>query len=472
MWHHARLLRRAVLLVSLLTLSGLHQQQDRPAAGWRAARLLLLSLSVAHAAGSVTFTVTSDSEFSVLYNLVMNGMILYGAFLMVYLLHHRRRLHAVLRRVAELEEVTAFCRRHGDYSFLRRQTSLVAGVHVLATSIWAVVFFMQERFEHPHYLVPAVLPPFLRGPVGYWVVVGLQMVSNHCLLSFGVLFDLLLVGLTDASTLLLTRLTRFCCLQLDSGDGFRRHVSGSGQQDVETLGGSDVGATILTPLHVSYVKLADADPAVRHSSGSAPLSAVRISILPQSDEAAVAPPHGPLKLSGACVERPPELESELQQLRQLYGSVSDLTSAAAALCSLPTLGLHAYITAGLLIGLYVNVALFRGGAGLARAVAYSLFLLLNVLRLALVSVAGSRLAERSQQLHAALAGLRWSGPLTSETRLTLQLLLAQTQQPLGFDGWGLFVTHKTTMQSLLSFVLTYFIIMVQMTSPSHIDTAM
>ena len=289
------------------------------------------------------------------------------------------------------------------------------------------------------------------------------MLTNSFLYGFSVLFDLLLVGLTDACTLLLSRLTALCRLQLTGltpGDAWTQDHTHTADSDRQRLCCDPAGE----------LQTADPESAVHSSSGPA---AIRISILSRAGQPASRRHGGPPRLLGVSVQRLPpcSLGPGLRRLRQLYGSVTDLTSAAAALCSLPTLGLHALITAGLLIGLYVNVVLYRGGGELARAVSYSLFMLLSVVRLALVSVSGSRLAERSQQLHAALAGLRWSGPLTAETRLTLQLLLAQTRQPLGFDGWGLFVTGKATMQSLLSFALTYFVIMIQMNAASEADGA-
>ena len=106
-----------------------------------------------------------------------------------------------------------------------------------------------------------------------------------------------------------------------------------------------------------------------------------------------------------------------------------------------------------------------------RAVGYALFIALSVVRLLLVSISGSRLADSSQQLHGALTVVRCPGSVTPETQLTLQLLLEQTRAPLGFDAWGLFVTHKTTMLSLLGFVLTYFIIVMQLSAPPDTEVA-
>ena len=44
----------------------------------------------------------------------------------------------------------------------------------------------------------------------------------------------------------------------------------------------------------------------------------------------------------------------------------------------------------------------------------------------------------------------------------LQLLLEQMRKPPAFTGWGLFTVEKATSLSLLAFVLTYLVIMMQM----------
>ncbi|KAF0293224.1 hypothetical protein FJT64_008882 [Amphibalanus amphitrite] len=417
-----------------------------------------LSFGAAYTVGSLAFTLTTRSLFSFLYNVVMLALILYNAFVMVHLLRHRHQLHVLLNWVAELDEATARCRHRDDYRFVQWQCLLLVGIQVLAVAIWLAAFFVMSKFEHPNYLVPVLVPPILRGPTGYWLVVALQAVADNCLLGFSVMFDLVLVGLTDASTLLLTRLRRLSHIWLaSSGAEERTHGVHHEKTRPEDNCRTARWATRRINGHKHPTSVSSGSP-----------SSVQISVLPGTGPVtARRRRHDP---RCRCAVGPAGLDPcRLRELRQLYGRVCELTAAGAALCSLPTLCLHALVTTALLVGLYVNVQLFRSGVDLARAVGYALFLLLAAVRLLLVSVSGSRLADRSQQLHAALASARWSGHASPEARLTLQLLLAQTQQPLGFDGWGLFVTHKTTMQSLVGFVLTYFIIMVQMSAPESTD---
>ena len=452
MWSHARLLRRAVLLVSLLTLSGLHVQQQRPAAGWRAVRLLPLSVGAAHVSGILAFTLTTRSLLSSLYSIMMLVLVLFSLLLMVHLLRRRRELHVLLERVAELDEATAHCRRPGDYRFIQWQSLVLPGVQLLASAIWVGDFLSGGEFEHPHYVVPALVPPALRGPRGYWLVVAFQVLASNWLFGFSVLFNLVLIGLTDASTLLVARLTRLSGLWLDAGWD-REHTADGSQKAAWSADDRDWPEW--DPPGLGEAAASEDSPA-----------AVRVTVLARSGARSVRRLGG--CACGLCADRPAAAEPcRLQQLRRLYGQVAELTAAGAELCSLPTLGLHGLVTTALLVGLYVNVQLFRGGAGLVRAVSYALFLLLSVLQLVLVSVSGSRLADRGQQLHAALTTVRWAGRVTPEAQLALQLLLAHTRQPIGFDGWGLFTTHKTTMQSLLGFVLTYFIIMIQLHSPTN-----
>ena len=86
-----------------------------------------------------------------------------------------------------------------------------------------------------------------------------------------------------------------------------------------------------------------------------------------------------------------------------------------------------------------------------------------MLRLLIVCCAGSRLIQQGEQLHAALVDADWSeAELSPAARLSLHLLLEKTRQPAAFHGWGLFAAQKTTMLSMLGFVLTYSVILMQM----------
>ena len=465
MGQHARLLRGALLIVSLLTLSGLHVQQDQRPSGWRAGTLLPLALGLIFTISSVGYTVTANSALAVLSSLPTNVFSAFSLLVLVHLLRHRRRLHMLLMRLTRLEKLTSLNRRSGDYTFVKVQFAVLGIIKVCAFVNWIVTFFARGEFSHPNYLNSILVPVFLRSPVRYWLVVGLQLVSNVIMLLLSLLFDLMFITLADACALFLRRLSRYCRRHLDDrrvGYHFSGAEEASAVDEDEALSegvnlaGSTPKQDRRTGIHAKE----------QRNAGS--VHAVRISPWPYSQSHQVPTWQGDAPLNSGSVSEdhlpspPCSPEYHLRHLRQLYASVRCFTSASAAFCSPLTFGLHFNATATLLIGLYVTIALISGGAGLKSSLGYTLFLLLEVVRLAAVAAAGSRLGEQSQRLHDTLAGSRWSAGVSSEDRFTLQMLLELTRQPPVFDGWGLFTVHKPTVLSLFGFVLTYFFIMLQL----------
>ena len=162
----------------------------------------------------------------------------------------------------------------------------------------------------------------------------------------------------------------------------------------------------------------------------------------------------PTLSAGGC------LGDSLLLLSDAYRAVRALASESADLCSLPTLTQHASVTLLLLAGLYLSIAGSRT-ASVATFSVFALFLLMNGLRLLAVSSMGSRVQTSGEALSAALVATRWRRPMTAQLQFEALMLVEHTAKPLAFDGYGIFVPQKETMLSLLSFILTYFVIMVQ-----------
>ena len=113
--------------------------------------------------------------------------------------------------------------------------------------------------------------------------------------------------------------------------------------------------------------------------------------------------------------------------------------------------------------MYVTINLFiAGGPGTFLRSSLAIFLALNTLRVAFVSCAGSRVLTYGEGLTEALAGGRWPRRMPLAVRQALRMLIEQTRRPLAFHGGGVFTVKKETMLSMLSFVLAYFVILVQM----------
>ena len=444
MWHHARLLRVTLLLSSLLSLSGLHQQQARPSAGWRVVRLLPLTLLAANCGANLTYLFTTKSAWLVMEGLSA-GMVMYLALLqLLHLLRHRSRLHALLRQLAALEEATAACRQPGDHSAIQWLSGSFVVIIVGSFITW-ITKFLHGEVGYPNYVVPAVVPEALRGPPWYWVGVSLQMM---CLVIVGVIlvtFDIMLFSLMGAVTLFQTRLGRFCqeslCGMTQLKNDRSQRISDFSETVQLTNAAMRPGKPTIRGMNtigVAFNQAWNADGSMEAGDTVGPSSA--------------------LKLTPA-----EEAEHRLSQLTETYGSVRRLAADAADLCSIPTFCLHGCITGAILVGSYVTIVRNRNGVDDSHLVNFAGYTLTSVLELLLISFAGGRLIQQGRRLHETLASAGCSAPLPSAgARLSLQMLLELTRRPICFDGCGMFVVQKANLLSLLSFVLTYFIIMLQM----------
>ena len=416
MWDHARLLRRVLLLSSMLTLSGLHEPHQQ-SAGWRAARLVPLTLCLGSVAASTAHSLlTADRSQLLTFSLLMLVSAYHTLLLLLHLLRHRRRLHGLLRHVAELETATALCRRPGDAATARRQTALLLGTCGLSLAVWSVGFFSRGQLAHPRYIIPWLVPEWLQQRQWYGVVIGAQVVISVLTMLIHLTFDLVLAGLADALAMLQARLVRYCREYLDDNRGRREcgalgHSSvvlgrsgdarGRGAGEVSDQAGDDTCFTVSGSAHQTGPWRNGPAPA------PAPAGCTTLTLTPPGTSQPGGRP-------AAVHVFPSNPAARLEELSEVYGSLRRLAADTAALCSVPALSLHSTAAASLLLGGYLVTAmgLATRGTGLPRQL-YSpaLFLAALLLRLLAVSCAGSRLLERGQQLHQTLAAAGWSGQL-------------------------------------------------------------
>ena len=161
----------------------------------------------------------------------------------------------------------------------------------------------------------------------------------------------------------------------------------------------------------------------------------------------------------------PDVPLQLSRLADRYRLVFRLTSDVAETFSTVVLSLYTITTAILLIGGYVLVMETVEDqivASTASLEAYYLAVIMIIICLCGMSVSGSSLIQQSAQLHEVIAKDLRSRPMSPATRQQLLLLLDQTSTPLAIGVWGLFSLQKTSVLSVMSFVLTYFVIMLQM----------
>ena len=462
MWHHARLLRRALLMTSLLTFSGLHIQQDQLPIAWRAARLLSISLVGTSFAAIVSnlFIVFNNGK-ALLYNMTSSATIFHSALMLVHLLRYRRQLHGLLRNLDRLETSTALFRRPRDYLFLQRHSAGLLGISVLALSCWMVGFFTTAEMKHPNYPVEWVVPKVLQSQPWYVMVLTLQVVFSIMIISVQVTFDVLLGGFIDALTLAQERLQRYSQKLLNLDDRKIFHLSNSAPHATEKAtmklsspnfeGSEEQKSHHLDGLHKT-------GPLTHSITNSWNDLKPRIG---RNKFDKVEP--APSLPSSGCLDAAPDLESRLAMFLETYSSLRQFSAIANDFCSIPILSLHACVTTTLLLGSYVSILMYHDNDAVsAKIYGFAIFTLAVVVRLVIVSSAGSRLMEQGQRLHLALVAVRWPSGASSGIRFQLQMILEHTRMPIAFEGWGLLTVQKGTMLSLFSFVLTYFVIMVQM----------
>ncbi|KAF0290931.1 hypothetical protein FJT64_010880 [Amphibalanus amphitrite] len=267
------------------------------------------------------------------------------------------------------------------------------------------------------------------------------------------LFDVLLVGLMDVTAVLLIRLGRFAA-ELGRPDGDGGGIRSAGEPDSVLPEPEDTSPAAGTVIHV------------RQQSGEPPAPTKRGPFVLASAESSPPTAYTRAESAPAPLQRAAYPESRLRLLSATLSEVTQLAEDSADLCSLPTLSLHTAATTGLLAGIYCFIQLvhifFSTAAQVSESVMFLLFLASFAVRLVAIGAAGSRLSGQQQRLRARLSAVRWSPPAPPAVHSELHLLLEQTRQELVFHGWGLFSTQKETIVSLLGFVLTYVVILVQM----------
>ena len=455
MWTNTRLLRRVLLITSLLTLSGLHVHQDQPSAGWRTVRLLPPLIMLLPISGVLAHAFSCDSAAPLMLSLAFFIVILHSLLMLLYLLRHRRRLHALLHRAASLETATGRYREPGGRSSGVWCLGVVAGLDVTAVVGSVVVFFGSGRMQHPRYLLPLLVPATLQTQGSYWIIIGLQLACSIVQAAMQVASDLLLIGLTDTVGLLLAGLRHQLEQQLgvegfaptSSSPSSDSHGEGNGEN-------ADLDTITSAPRAAGKVRIAFTSDRMERFDAAYPPTQAGISIHSRPSTRS---------LTSAPYLRS-ELESQLRQLSSTLRTVRRLASDVSDFFSFPVLSLYAGATGCLLLGGYITLVAFhsRDGSVLGLLVSGA-YLLLMMLRVVIVSYAGSRLVQQGQRLHEALAEVSWPADgSSSAARFSLQLMLEQTRRPAAIRGCDLFTAQNSTMLSLLGFVLTYFVIMVQM----------
>ena len=172
MWHHARLLRRVLLLVSVVTLSGLHVHDKQQTFSWRAARLLSLTLCFVSAASNIAYIVAViDDAFNLMYSIVLDTAVFHGSVMQLYILYNRHRIYGLLQSAVELDKTTGDFYRAGDYTQVLCKTAYLCCISVCYGSCWFIGFLVGGELKPPRFLAGWYVPPPLQGSSWYWLII-------------------------------------------------------------------------------------------------------------------------------------------------------------------------------------------------------------------------------------------------------------------------------------------------------------
>ena len=433
MFTHAGYLRRVMLICSIMTMTGVHKPGDHLSVGWRVCQLLsIIGMSLLFL-GILSLTwLSPGSVKAILYYVAMSSAVQLFLVLLFWWCSHRRTLHKLVRLLATLEREHA--PRWRDNLVLLRLTALLAVVISSGLASFLSTFKPEGGFEHSNYLVPMYVPVIMRTSDWYLVVCTLQavlIVIGACCLNG---LTLMLSGLVDSAAQELRRIL----------DALRDCFP-----DTDTEG--DLPAT---GAGVKPAKVAAWAETVPAGTGAVPGTGdgdggCKKEVLPGEAENSAASTPGP------------DVALQLSRLSDRYRLVFQLTSDVAETFSVPVLSLYAITTAILLMGGYLLVVEETDGHRSWMG-AYCIGITVCVICLCGISISGSSLTRQSIQLRDVIAKDLWSHPMSLATRQQLQLFMDQTTTPLAIDIWGLFSLQKTSVLSVMSFVLTYFVIMLQM----------
>ena len=414
-------------------------------------------ISVAHSVKDLLYCLTSDAT------------IVHSMVVLLQLLYHRRQLHELIGDVGRLEEATALCRRPDDHAFVQRQSATLAGISAFSISVWICGFFASAEIKHPNYPLKWSVPVSLQSPPWYHVALALQVLFCVIISTVQAIADVSLGCYIDSLTLFQKRLGRYFqeFVNDNAGKVFCLSEAGPRPQEIGKIGNelSSPGKWNQDEPNVHRLEEELNKPSALDSSMHiiTDLSDEDLSRSSRVQSGRVQPVPQPGVLPAVRLEVAADLDSGLQMLTETYNSIQRLFQDSNTFCSLPILSLHAGATTTLLLGSYVSILMYHNSDTVsAQVYGFAIFTLVMVIRLLILSSTGSRLIQQGQQLHDTLAAVRWPRGVTTSARFSFQMLLERTRTPIAFEGWGLVTVQKGTMLSIFSFVLTYFVIMVQM----------
>ena len=436
---HVRVLRRVLLLGSVLTLTGIHRDGASLPIGWRLSQLVPISLMSANFVSTMTSVAISPHLQESLVGLCFGISTTTGFLMLLWSLWRRKRLHLLLRQVARLEAFDGHLNKPSDTTFLNRQMALLITVAIVI-AVGLTVIFLTTNFDNQLIFMPVSVPEPLSDGVGLAVVFLALTFFAIVLQTELMMFALLVAGLADAAALQMQLIQR-ALLSVCHRDATNQAVNPTGIRSGQvnaTAGGAEIQHKTDIQDKISSVPVAAWPGSETVDSDSVDLHG--------NDDSDVAP-----------------AVSQFRRQSERYRLVHQLVSDTADAFSAPLLWLHAAVAAILLLASYIVAVKLTDWADVSTKTEIFYLVIMDwLICFAIVAVSGSRLIQQSEELRDVVTKQCWSVRMSAAARAELQVLLEQTRTPLALDVWGLFSVQKSVLLSVLSLVLTYFVIMLQM----------
>ena len=434
---HVRVLRGVLLLGSVLTLTGIHHDGASLSSGWRLSQLVPISLTSVTLALNLTHVAMSQHVQEALLGLGFGIGVAVGLLMLVWYIWRRKHLHQLVRQVARLERFEDQIFKSGDTAFLKGEMALILIISIVLTVSWAAV--LSSLHFHNPIIVPIWVPEPLTDGIGLTAVFIAELAGVVVLQAELITLTLLVAGLTDAAALQLRLIQRALlgvCFREVTGEAASPTRNRSGQVNVATARAEEG--------HEAVIKNKINSTPVAAWPGGETVDDLADLRLPHAGDDTAA-------------------TSQLQRQSERYRLVYQLVSDTADVFSAPLLWLHAAVAATLLLAGYVVAVTLTGQAHVSINIESLCLVMVHWFAcIAMVTGAGSHLIQQSEELRDVVAKKCWSARMSAAARGELQVLLEQTRTPLALDVWGLFNVQKSVLLSVLSFVLTYFVIMLQM----------
>ncbi|KAF0297684.1 hypothetical protein FJT64_004891 [Amphibalanus amphitrite] len=144
------------------------------------------------------------------------------------------------------------------------------------------------------------------------------------------------------------------------------------------------------------------------------------------------------------------------------------------LCGLPLFGCYAASLINIVTSAYAsvvlsNVSAFDDLGAHTKVASYTVYIMLFLWRVIAYSVYGSHITEKNAALAETLTTMDWS-VVSKADRRRKKAFLQIVKLPFNVTAMGFFIIEKSNILAVFGFIMTYFIILLQMGEHPQSDT--